>query len=928
MRKIVISILLIIGAFINANAATSRGSGAAVERSGVARSSVSPARSAVSARSATRSPSVVSRAATTQKVINSGTKVATAAKNTAVSEECQNKYYGCMDAFCMLDNTSGGRCVCSNRNAELDEILAEIEKLDQQSYQMATYGVEKIEMGDDAEAAIAKANAAAAEAMENVDGKNSRRKSLDLSMWNTDIDLDDVDAFDIFATSESTVDGKTGDALQRAASDLCVAQIPECGAEMSMLKLLYAQKIKSDCNAYENSLKQQKNASQTKLATAERALRDAALEQLRAANKYDLGQCTIQFKKCMQTTGGCGDDFSSCATVAAFDSTNVRQSTSKKAKNYSIKGSATTIEISASTYDTLLAKKPLCETVTKQCKSVADQVWETFLKEVAPAIKSAEIIAEDNLRQNCIGNISQCFQKACRDNIDPNDPDGSYDMCLTRPQTMLNVCRVPLNACGIKEKTPEESEIWDFVVARLASMRVDSCTKEVKQCLQSEDRCGKDYTQCVGLDTDTIMRMCPYEKLVGCQYKNGGDTRADEDSVYQEVYRLVKGVMLNIDNNMLTMCQRAADEAMIKVCGDTEDCNAFAVDDGVGTRSLKSEFCPYNKDNKKLDDKKCLVSLDGVSNDEIKRLYEDGGYFSYDLTGLVYWGDIEYSCAVEDDDNQDEEAKVSNTTGAEEVLECKFTTEPEYIERLKSAGVNTTNLDEDIIKNRVFGMEIRALTNSVNSAVNAIESDPTVQYCTSGRRVQGMKFDGGEDDGSFGQRGRGSGRFPNLTVQMRKTIALAALRTARENYNKKYDEELSNMKQEQIRAAERLDKAKAIEDANTACVNWAKESELPKSKAPQTNIQSRFIGSALSTAAAILFGIPFFAIDGVKQISDPVGESNAEDWNYKESVKTMFNSTTGVCTKVTKTQNCKKTKKNYCDEWEEPKETITEVKLL
>ena len=50
---------------------------------------------------------------------------------------------------------------------------------------------------------------------------------------------------------------------------------------------------------------------------------------------------------------------------------------------------------------------------------------DTFLREVAPQVKSAELIAEDNARQNCVANISTCFQQACRDNIDPSDPDGS-----------------------------------------------------------------------------------------------------------------------------------------------------------------------------------------------------------------------------------------------------------------------------------------------------------------------------------------------------------------------------------------------------------------------------------------------------------------------------------------------------------------------
>ena len=934
MRKIIISIMLILGAVINANAATRqspRGSGAdtasAPQTANVAsvrsatRGSVrsaTPARASVSARSATTQPAVVSRAAvTTQKVINSGTKVATAVKNTAVNEECQNKYNGCMDAFCMLDNTSGGRCICSNRNAELDEILAEIEKLDQQSYQMATYGVEKIEMGSDAEAAIAKAKAVAQESMDSVE--KNRKRTLDLSLWENPVLLEDTDVFDIFSTTDSVIDGKTGDALQRAAHSLCAAQVPECAPEMDMLQLLYAQKVKSDCNAYENSLKQQKNASQTKLATAERALRDAALEQLRAANKYDLGQCTIEFKKCMQTTGGCGDDFAACASVAASDNTNVNKSTTNKAKKYSIKGSATTIEISASTYDTLLAKKPLCETVTKQCQSVADQVWGTFLKEVAPAVKSAELIAEDNMRQDCIGNISACFQRACRDNIDPSDPDGSYDLCLTRPETMLSVCKIPLNACGIDASSrskAEKSQIWDFVVARLASMRVDSCTREVKACLQSEDRCGSDYSQCIGLDTDTIMRMCPYEKLVGCQMVYG-ETEIRGAAVYDEISTMVQGVMLNIDNTMLSKCQNAANEAMIKVCGDTENCNGLAVDSDAGTRSFKYQVCQYTAaDGSDITwGPVCMDSLDGISEYDLMNPGNGAIGWAGKLSGTMYWGDIAYTCK----------------DGGNGVSDCAFTTEEEYVAALENAGIPVNEENRTIITERVYGMEMRALINAVNTAIDAIESDPTVQYCMTGRRVQGMKI--GNDDKSFGQQGRGLGRFPNLTSQMRQTIALSALKNARENYNKRYDSEVARMMKDQVKAAERIDKNRALEAARGVCNSWGSKSSLADSStaSPKVSNTGKWIGVTLAaTLGAALTG-PIGVIGAVAlatSTSSPVGKEGVKDWNYQEEINTTFDPATGVCTRIRTYKNCAKIKKNYCETWEEPKEVRDEVTLL
>ena len=736
MRKFIISGLVVLGVIAGANAAPrqsarsgggagSAATGVSSARSAVAARSATPvssARSAVAARSATTTPTVKARAATTtQKVINSGTKIAGATKNTAVNEECQNKYFGCMDAFCMLDNTSGGRCICSDRNAELDAVLAEIEALDQQSYQMATVGVERIEMGDNADAAIAKANAIADSALVRGESSKKARKALDLSMWDTSVDFSDAD--DVFDSGD-VIDGKTGDALHRAAADLCIAQIPECSAETSMLQLLYAQRIKSDCSAYENSLKQQKNASQNKLSTAQRALREAALEQLQSANKYDLGQCTIQFKKCMQTTAECGEDFSKCASVAAFDNTNVTKSTSKKkTQNYSIKGAVTNIEISASTYDTLIAKKPLCENITKSCVAVADQVWDTFLREIAPTIKSAELIAEDSARQGCISNISQCFQKACKDNIDPNDPEGSYDMCLTRPETMLSLCKIPLNACGIDATSAakaEQSNIWNFVVARLASMRVDSCTKAVKSCLQSADRCGPDYSQCVGLDLNTVLDMCPTDKLVACQEGNSKKSLA-------EISDLVMGVLLNIDNTMLTQCQNAVTTKMMELCGDTATCAAFEDDNDIGTESLLSY-----KDN-------------------------SGNYV---IEGLVSFGNVKISQIGDEQDPED----------------VRFGKYEVNISDYKS-HLNDTNATVQ----RVVS-SLQSTANKINQKIAILSQDQTIKNCVEGRdmsQIRTRTTENGVD--------RTNARYPNLLDSSVLAIINSGIERANQNYTKKYN---------------------------------------------------------------------------------------------------------------------------------------------
>ena len=758
MRKLFVSAFLICGIIAGVDAAP-RAGGTSARSGGTATAPVATSggttvgRSAVKARSATPASSVktatqsqptiaprsatnqqrttAARAATTQKVINSGTKIAGATKNTAVNEACQEKYFGCMDAFCMLENTNGGRCMCSDRNAELDEVLSEIERLDQQSYQMATFGVEQIEMGENADAAIAKANAIADNAMTNLSRTDSTKKkaraALDLSMWDHPIDLDDDDVFSESASLNYDISGKTGDALHSAASNLCVAQIPECASDAAMLQLIYVQKIKSDCNAYENSLKQQKNSSQNKLSVAQKALREAALEQMQNSNRYDLGQCTIQFKKCMQTTAGCGEDFSACAFVSAMDNTNVKKSSSQKTQNYSIQGAVSTIDISASTYDTLLAKKPLCESVTKSCTLVADQVWDTFLREIAPTIKSAEIIAEDNARQNCIGTIASCFQKACRDTIDPNDPEGSYDICLTRPSSMLNLCKIPLNACGIDATSvsmAEKSDIWNFVVARLASMRVDSCTKAVKSCLQSDDRCGKDYGQCVGLDRDTIVAMCPIEKLVGCQ-ENG------QKKSLAELNDLVVGIFLDIDNTMLTQCQNAVTTKMLEVCGATDTCAAFDDDDVIGTDSLMSY-----KDS-------------------------DGNYI---IEGLVSFGNV----------------KISETSEMSNPDDVKF---GRY--ELNIADYRSHLNDTNATVQRVVS-SLQSAANKINQKIAILSQDPQIKMCIEGRDMSQIRTR------ADGATNRTSARYPNLLDSSIMAIINSGLDRAKVNYNKKYAEMVSS----------------------------------------------------------------------------------------------------------------------------------------
>lgn len=522
----------------------------------------------VSARTAT--PIVAARAATiTQKVVAPGTKVTAAAENTIVNATCREKYNGCMDTFCMIDNTSGGRCMCSDRITELNDALTKIGELDTHSYRLATEGVEKIEMGADADSTFAAANAAIDNLLNDPETTAGTENELDiLSLWEPvdwDSEIEDIFA----ATEEDPMENQTGDALHRSASNLCVAQIPECTGDIEMLRMIYTQSIRSDCAAFENELKRMQTQSAQKLATAERAMRDAALTSLRTANRYDLGQCTLAFKECMQTTAGCGTDFTGCTGIIAAE--NARGGS---AKQVPIKGANTQIRIAASTLDVLLSKKPMCENITNSCVAVRDQVWDGFLREAAPAVKSAELAAESDLRMNCMTTVSNCIVKACKDNINPNDPDGSYDLCLSRPDTVKNLCKVELDKCEVVD-----TEVWDYVEMTLAAARVDACTTQARECFTNENACGKNFENCVGLDLADIRAMCPIAKLTACNV--GVTDIAQLDSI-------IGGIYLSVDNSMLDQCQNYVNEKMIELCGDTASCLAFEDDNVIGTEGLTS----------------------------------------------------------------------------------------------------------------------------------------------------------------------------------------------------------------------------------------------------------------------------------------------------------------------------------------------------
>ncbi len=826
-------------------------------------------------------------------VMNMGTKVAAATSNTLVDDECQESYFGCMDAFCIVENVSGGRCQCSNKHISLSAKMKEIMDMDNQSYAITTYGVEHIELGTAADDVLSMSERAFDKAIKDANDesltdkpKPEKKSGLSFAEWNKRFSGDDDDDDEVFELDGDDITNKKGDELYKAAMKMCFEQTPQkCKQNGDMLKMLYANKIKSDCAAFENSLNKQESESTVKLEDAKRNVRDAALTELQNTNKYSLGECALEFKKCMNGENVCGEDWTGCVRLAAAENMAYNKS-GGIAEQVTVQGTFSNVTIAGTSMDALLAKKPLCDYVTNQCVKEKDKVWDVFVKDIVTTIKSAELVAESGLRTNCLSNISQCYIKACKDNMDPKDPDGSYDMCLSRPDNYKSFCKVELEPClaatGGSYDKPDASSLWRGVLAKLSSMRVDACTNEFKQCLQDEDRCGKDYSQCIGLDNDDVAGICPEDKLTACYKEYGGKS----ETVRETLERIAQGVLLNVDNELLTACENAVTDAMLKVCGDTENCDSL-IDDNLGSRSLSLMFCEQQNNSKHPEYKDCRKSTDMITDAELgkttrgKNLVQEQHQrrnFSGVLMGEIAWENIEL--------NQDADGIADLAS---------------YLQKLK----NTQHIDDAIIK--TIKSELGTASEQIKQIINMIESDSRVSYCISGRELPGLNND---DVFKKFTNKKNNPRFPNLTKKYRTSIANAVVSKVRNNYYRKYDELHDKLIAEEhklgIRIAE-IDginsKQYMLDAARRACV------ALGKGTKPKKDYTT--------------------AVERVDDVAELTGTRMEQSVSYERITNTTFNMDTAICNKCVSERRCDKVvEAKYCQKWGNLEESCEEVEFI
>ena len=664
----------------------------------------------------------------TQSAIQMGTTVRTKIEATGLYDQaCYDAYFGCMDQFCITDNASGGACNCSDDITGYNEELMAIQDILDEANRIRTEEVERVQAGADADIVFTgerrydKDGNILAEGEYSEEEQKERERADLLSLWNTNY-TSGGDLWGDDSTSSLDMFDMSGRQLYNAANELCVNQVPDsCAGDIAFLQQLYSRQITSDCLGYKNSLMQQRANAENELAAAESEVRNALRESFESANAYDLGQCMVEFKKCMQTEDACGENWENCVATIAME--NMQNNEASSTAGTTVE-TVDTYDITASTLEILNAKRPICEGVLDQCVAVRDQVWPNFLREAAPMIKVAETQAESKFRQSCLTSISECIQTACRDDI-AGKGIATMDACLSRPEMARSFCKVEIDPCERMEPL-----IWGYVEDKLAAMRVDACTQEVKDCFTADTRCGPNFENCIGMDYDYIHDICPIDSLVVCKANNPNFSMDDLDS-------MLMGLYLNIDNSMMEQCQNLVDMKMSEICGSTTDCNHFAADDTIGTGSLRSQ-------------------KDGTT---------------YRVTGMISFGSIKMG-DIDGETIQVGDGETVRLGPGEIGVE-------EYIAQIRERNADVPNAEAII---GTIEEELNNIAGTINRTIDLIESDPEIQYCVSGRDLSQITGNEGEMT---------SGRFPNLLNQVKMQIAASALRQAQDNYNNKLNQAIA-----------------------------------------------------------------------------------------------------------------------------------------
>ncbi len=367
------------------------------------------------------------------------------------NENCRDAYRACMDEFCLLDESEGGRCACSANINKSKKLIKEIQDIQAEADKLYTEGVEREQLGSKASLVFGESESAK---------RSSRASGISFADWLNNDDTDDG----------LGADDTIGDGLYAMAAEYCATELQSCGTKADMEEMLYSRQIVADCKAFDSYLAEQKSNANANKRTAEAAVRKARLEMLDTTNKYNRGECLLAYKSCIADKGGCGSNFENCLDA-----------------------------------DLLGRRANACENVLDQCMAVRSLVLTDWDAEAQSILVDASKYADRYTRQTCLARIQDCLETGCSTETN--------SACLTNVEVAAGVCPV-INDCesmipGIKSAV---SDKLGYLRTQFCQNDVDKCLRnKCGENFTAPECVGKKTSEIVALCPQTMFPSCKNE---------------------------------------------------------------------------------------------------------------------------------------------------------------------------------------------------------------------------------------------------------------------------------------------------------------------------------------------------------------------------------------------------------------------------------
>ena len=368
---------------------------------------------------------------------------------TTSSGDCRDAYRSCMDEFCLLDESQGERCACSNNIDLAKGKLRTILAIQAEADKLFSEGVEREQLG-------AKARLVFGE-----NSSNSKVSSENFMSWLNGSDDEDDDSGDMGE------DVELGDGLYQMAAKYCQAELNACADKAEMETMLYTRMITQDCKNYDAYLKDQKANAESNKRIAESAVRKARLEMLDTTNKYNRGECLLAYRACIADKGGCGSNFENCLDKKLLE-----------------------------------RRSNACENVLDQCMAVRNDVLKDWAVESKSVLAEAEKYADKYRRATCLSKVQNCLEESCSTSTNAE--------CLTNVNVAAGICPI-ITECDeiIPGFQAVVNDKLGYLQTKFCENDVDKCLQE--KCGQdySKPECvGKKPYEIAALCPQNMFPSC------------------------------------------------------------------------------------------------------------------------------------------------------------------------------------------------------------------------------------------------------------------------------------------------------------------------------------------------------------------------------------------------------------------------------------